>query len=481
MVRLETRNWIGGEWSKPGAGSTEVRNPSDLSETVGIVHLSGETEMLQAVEAARRAQPKWAAMTGAARGECLYRMADLLELHAAELAELASREMGKPIGEMRGEVTRGVNLLRYYAGEGVRANGQMIPSALLNVKQYAVRVPIGVVAVITPWNFPVAIPIWKIAPALICGNAVVWKPAENACLTAAKLAEILSGARLPGGALNLIIGKGSAIGGALLETAPIDAVSFTGSTGTGMRVAAACAARNLKYQTEMGGKNAAVVLRDADLDIAVPAIVSGTFRSAGQKCTATSRIIVERAIYDEFAQRIAEATAGLRMANALDERAYLGPVASKEQFRSVTAYVAMARADAKTVAVAPDAAGDAEGYYVAPLVVEGVSADHPLAQEEVFGPLATLLPAADADEAIRLANRTVFGLSASVFTRDIGNAFRFLEEADAGMVRVNQETGGVEYQAPFGGMKGSSSHTREQGQSALDFYSHVKTCAIQFR
>ncbi len=478
---METKNWIGGEWSKPEAGIREIRNPSDVSETVGNVRLSGKAELFAAVGAARQAQPEWAALTGPERGECLFRMASVLEARAAELANLASREMGKPIAEMRGEVSRGVNLLRYYAAEGLRANGQMIPSSFANVKQYSIRVPLGVAAIVTPWNFPVAIPIWKIAPALICGNAVVWKPAEHACLTAFKLAEIFAAARLPAGTVNLVIGKGSVIGQALLEEAPIDAVSFTGSTATGMRVAAAGAARNLKYQTEMGGKNAAVVLRDADLDAAVSSVVSGAFRSAGQKCTATSRIIVERAVYDEFAAKFAAVVSGLRMANALDERAYLGPVASREQFETVSGYAAAARADARIVAVAPEAEGTGEGYYIRPMIVEGVSADHPIVQEEVFGPLAVLLPAEDIDEAIGLVNRTVFGLSASVFTRNLTNAFRFLDEAEAGMVRVNQETGGVEYQAPFGGMKGSSSHTREQGQAALDFYTHLKTCAIQYR
>ncbi|WP_337102100.1 aldehyde dehydrogenase family protein [Paenibacillus sp. YIM B09110] len=478
---MESRNWIGGGWSKPEAGTLEIRNPSDLAKTVGYVHLSSKADLFAAVDAARSAQPKWAAMTGAARGECLYRMAGLLEAHGAELAKLASAEMGKPIVEMRGEVARGVHLLRYYAAEGVRANGQMIPSSFANVKQYSVRVPIGVAAVITPWNFPVAIPIWKIAPALICGNTVVWKPAENGCLTAVKLAEIFAEAELPAGTLNLIIGKGSIVGQALLAEAAIDAISFTGSSATGLRVAAASAARNLKYQTEMGGKNAAVILRDADLDAAVAAVVSGAFRSAGQKCTATSRVIVERTVYDEFASKTAEAMAKLRIANAMNEGAYLGPVASLEQFNTVNGYVGTALAEATIAAVGPGAEGEGEGYYISPLLVEGVSAEHPLVQEEVFGPLAVMLPADNIDEAIGLVNRTVFGLSASVFTRSLNDAFRFLDEAEAGMVRVNQETGGVEYQAPFGGMKDSSSHSREQGQSALDFYTHLKTCAIQYR
>jgi len=475
-MTMETRNWIGGEWRTPTAGAVETKDPSDLRETVGVIRLSSPAEAEQAAEAGRRAQREWARMTGAARGECLWRMAGALEAGAAELARLASREMGKPIGEMAGEVARGVSLLRYYAGEGVRAVGQVIPSAFQDVHQYTRRVPIGLATVITPWNFPVAIPIWKIAPALVCGNAVLWKPAENASLTAARMAELFAGAGLPAGTLNLVIGKGSVIGDALLAAA--DAVSFTGSTATGLRVAAACAARNVKFQTEMGGKNAAVVLKDADLDVAVPAVVSGAFRSAGQKCTATSRIIVERPIYDAFVSRLAEETGKLSMGRALEPGRFLGPVASKEQFAGVTRYAELAKADGEAIAEAPEPGDLPEGYYVRPLVVGGLPADHALVQEEVFGPLAVVLRAEDEEEAIGLTNRTVFGLSASVFTRNLGSAFRFLEEAEAGMVRVNQETGGVEYQSPFGGMKASSSHTREQGQAALDFYSHVKTCAI---
>jgi len=477
---METRNWVGGEWLAPQSGTVEVSNPSNVLETVGVLRLSAGGDLLQAVDAAKQAGRGWRGMTGAARGECLYRMAEALARCSGDVAELASREMGKPIAEMRGEVARGVQLLRYYAGEGVRAIGDVIPSTQKDVLQYAIRVPLGVVAVVTPWNFPVAIPIWKVAPALICGNTVVWKPAEAASLTAYKLAEVFSQAGvLPAGTLNLVIGRGSALGRTLLEDAAVDAVSFTGSTGTGMKFAAACAARNIKYQTEMGGKNAAVVLRDADLALAVPAVLGGAFRSAGQKCTATSRIIVERPIYDEFVSALAAAAAGLKVRHALDEEAYTGPVATSEQYRTVMEYVRLAKTDSRTLAEAP-IPQEWQGHYVSPLLVEGVAADHPLVREEIFGPLAAVLPAEDAEEAIALANRSAFGLSASVFTRDIRAALRFLERTEAGMVRVNQETAGVEYQAPFGGMKESGSHSREQGQAALDFYSAVKTCAIAY-
>ncbi|WNC13597.1 aldehyde dehydrogenase family protein [Brevibacillus brevis] len=477
---MQSKNWIGGEWITPSGSEMTVQNPSRTAEEIGIVHFSDRSHVLAAEQAARDAQKQWAQMTGAARGEILYQMAAALESHADELARLASREMGKQIGEMRGEVARGVSLLRYYAGEGMRANGNVIPSADTNVLQFTRRVPLGVVAVITPWNFPVAIPIWKIAPALILGNSVIWKPAENSSLTATRLAELFAETRLPAGVLNLVIGRGKEVGAALTEEAAVDAVSFTGSSATGRQVAIACAGRNIKYQTEMGGKNAAVVLADADLDKTVPILLSGAFKSAGQKCTATSRIIAEKAIYEKLAERLQQAISSCLAGDALDPAAYLGPVASVEQYEKVNKYMGVANEEARLVAQSPATDIAEQGYFIRPTIVEGVEASHPLVQQEVFGPLAVMLPADDFTEAVELCNQTVYGLSASLFTRDLAKAHLFLERAQAGMVRVNQETAGVEYQAPFGGMKQSSSHTREQGQAALEFYSEVKTCAIKY-
>jgi alpha-ketoglutaric semialdehyde dehydrogenase len=479
---METRNWIGGEWIIPDGGDLPVINPSDLKEEIGTIHLSETTDALQAGEAARYALTDWANMPGAKRGEFLYRIANMLELHTDEIAFLGSKEMGKPISEMKGEVTRGVQLLRYYAGEGVRPVGNVIPSNAGRVLQYTKRVPLGVIGIITPWNFPVAIPIWKIAPALICGNTVIWKPAEIASLTATRLTELFAEAGLPEGVLNLVIGKGRVIGNTLLEQVELDGVSFTGSTAVGQQVALACAKRNIKFQTEMGGKNAAIVLKDADLRTTVPALVSGAFKSAGQKCTATSRIIVEEGIYTSLVDSVREVISGLHVSHALDPDAYLGPVASKDQFNTVQSYVQMAQNEAEMVAVGKiHASVNAEnGHYIPPMVISGVSADHPLIQEEIFGPVTTMLPVKSVDEAIALCNQTIYGLSAAIFTNNLSDGLRFLDEAQAGMVRVNLETAGVEYQAPFGGMKLSSSHTREQGQAALDFYSQVKTCAVYY-
>ncbi|MFC9706698.1 aldehyde dehydrogenase family protein [Paenibacillus sp. NPDC056933] len=476
-----SRNWIGGEWIEPTAGECAVINPSNTKEQVGVLHLSDSSQVIQAEQAAREAYGSWSGLSGPVRAGHLERMADLLQSKSDDVANLASMEMGKPIAEMRGEVSRGVNLLRYYAAEGLRANGAVIPSSEQNVLQFTRKVSLGVAGIITPWNFPVAIPIWKIAPALICGNTVVWKPAELASLTATRLAELFEEAGLPPGVINLVIGKGSQIGKAMLEQTPLDAVSFTGSTSTGLGIAQICAKRNIKYQTEMGGKNAAVVLNDADLETAVPLIVSGAFQSAGQKCTATSRIIVESGIYDSFIKKLSYALSKIKLAPALDSEAYLGPVASASQYETVMSYVHMASEQADILAQGPPLSGDQDGYYIRPIVAAGVGAGHPLIQEEIFGPVATVLEAADFDEAVALCNQSIYGLSASLFTQNLSHAHRFLDEARAGMVRVNQETAGVEYQAPFGGMKLSSSHTREQGQAALDFFTELKTCAISYR
>ncbi|GMA61906.1 putative aldehyde dehydrogenase YcbD [Alicyclobacillus fastidiosus] len=457
-----------------------MRNPSEMSHEVGVVHLSPASDVFRAAQAARRSLPAWASLTGAKRGEYLYKIAILLEQHIDEVANLASSEMGKPISELRGEVMRGVHLLKYYAAEGVRSNGDVIPSNECDVLQYSVRVPLGVVGIITPWNFPVAIPIWKLAPALICGNTVIWKPAENASLTATLLAELFVEAELPAGVVNVVMGRGSDVGDALVSQAIVDAISFTGSTSIGRQIAVKCADRNVKFQTEMGGKNAAIVLDDADLVKAVPAILSGAFRSAGQKCTATSRLIVQQGVAPALIKEITKAVAELAVGHALDATTYTGPVASQAQYQKVLSYVNLANTDGTIVAQGRSKVDPYSGFYVMPTVVSDIDADHALVQEEIFGPVTTLLTVPDYDAAVELCNRTLYGLSASLFTRDLSHALSFLNDVSAGMVRVNQETAGVEYQAPFGGMKQSSSHIREQGQAALTFYSQVKTCAIAY-
>jgi alpha-ketoglutaric semialdehyde dehydrogenase len=478
-LNMDSRNLINGEWVIPEGTTKDVWNPANMTGKVGTLHCSGPDHVKYVVDAARLALKDWSRRTGAERADFLYKISSLMETHREELAKLASSEMGKPLHEMLGEVTRGINILRYYAGEGMREIGNVIPASQKNVLQYSKRVPLGVVGVITPWNFPVAIPIWKIAPALICGNTIVWKPAENASLTATRLVELFVEAELPAGVINLVIGKGSVIGNTLLEEEGVKAVSFTGSTSTGQWIASACVKRNIKFQTEMGGKNVAVILADADLSKTIPAIVSGAYSSAGQKCTATSRIIVEDAIYEDVKRELSQAVSNLKTGDPFDSANYLGPVASREQFETVSKYIEMARQGA-VVAEGTITANPDQGYFIAPLLAEGFGIDHPLIQEEIFGPVAALLRVHSFEEAVEACNNTIFGLTASVFTSNLQNGLRFLDEAEAGMVRVNLETAGVEYQAPFGGMKMSSSHTREQGAAALQFYTQVKTCAISY-
>ncbi|WP_018923045.1 aldehyde dehydrogenase family protein [Salsuginibacillus kocurii] len=454
----------------------ECYNPSHLTELVGRIDLSPNSVVKEAETAAISAQKEWTKQTGAQKSQLLYTMAEALSNHAEDLAELGSKEMGKPITEMKGEVQRAIQLFKYYASEGVHPDGDTIPSSAPNVLQYAKRKPLGVVGVITPWNFPIAIPVWKIAPALICGNSVIWKPAENATLTAFKMMEIFISNGLPEGLINLIVGKGKDVGNELLENTNLNAVSFTGSTGVGQMVAEKCAKRNIKFQTEMGGKNPAVVLNDADVNKSAKAILSGAFRSAGQKCTATSRVIVEEHIMNDFKKALQDEMRNVVVAPAEEGSAYAGPVASEDQYRKVKRYYDLAKEDGKVVA--ENSIPDENGYFISPLIVEGIGTEHQLWKEEVFGPLIMLVPTKDVQEATELANDTEFGLSASVFTNNLSEAHYFLEHTEAGMVRVNQETAGVEYQAPFGGMKLSSSHTREQGQAALAFYSEMKTYAI---
>ncbi|WP_026089231.1 MULTISPECIES: aldehyde dehydrogenase family protein [Bacillus] len=476
---METKNWIAEEFVAIKSEGRVVHNPSDVTEEVGVMYYSNDQHVFEAEGAAKKAFKSWSKLPGPIRANYLFKMADALQKHIEELATLASREMGKPITEMIGEVNRAIQLLRYYGAEGVRSDGSVIPSNDVHVHQYTKRVALGVVGIITPWNFPVAIPIWKIAPALICGNTVIWKPAEYASLTATKIMEIFKEVQLPAGVLNLVNGKGSHIGNTLVEKTDLQAISFTGSSKIGSYIASICAKRNIKYQTEMGGKNAAIVLSDANLDQAVPLIVSGAFRSAGQKCTATSRIIVEDAIFPDFLSRLKKAVSEINILHALNPHAYLGPVASKYQFDTVNHYVNLAKEQSE-ILVEGKISAETEGYFIKPLVVTGLDPKHALVQEEIFGPLAVILKASNFDEAIQLSNDSIYGLSASLFTSDLSKAYHFLEESDAGMVRVNQETAGVEYQAPFGGMKQSSSHTREQGQAALDFYTTIKTCAIKY-
>jgi acyl-CoA reductase-like NAD-dependent aldehyde dehydrogenase len=472
-------NYIGGEWMPPQyGGTTSSVNPANREEIVGQIPLSTKEDLDRAVAAAKRAQGAWRKLAGSQRGAFLFKAADVLERRLDEIGRIMTLEMGKTLTEAKGETARGVAILRYYAGEGMRKIGDVIPATDSDAFMFTTRVPLGVVGAITPWNFPVAIPIWKLAPALIYGNAVVWKPASETAVTAALVMECFHEAGLPSGVLNLVIGSGREIGQGLAEHPDVQGITFTGSNGTGKAVGQAAFARGAKYQLEMGGKNPIIVAADADMDLAIDATISGGFKSSGQKCTATSRVIVVKDIYDSFRDKLVEKAATLRVGNGLSESTWLGPCANEKQYETVLDYIRTGVEEGATLALGgtkPEEEELRNGYYVTPAIFENVASRMAIAQEEIFGPVLALIKANDLADAIELANDVPYGLSASLYTKDIASALAFIQDMDAGLIRINAETAGVELQAPFGGMKASSSHTREQGQAAIEFYTSIKT------
>ncbi len=473
------QSFIAGEW-RPSESDAWIAdlNPSDARDVIGQVPAGAPDDARTAVSAATTAYPGWRALTGAARGEFLYKWATAIAARQDELAQMLTREVGKPISEARGEVARCVMILRYYAGEAVRTVGEVIPAQTAGSLQFTLRQPLGVVALITPWNFPVAIPLWKAAPALAFGNTIVLKPAESASQSAALLAECARSAGLPPGVLNVLLGAGHVLGPALLDDLEVKAVSFTGSGRVGATVAAAAARRNIRYQTEMGGKNVAIVMPDADLRQAATLTAGGAMRYAGQKCTATSRVIVAREVEDEFLRELRAQVASLSIGPVTEASAAIGPVISDESRQSIRRVLDDMDAECIYSGEIPSSSEFSRGFFVPPTVVRGAAVDSELAQRELFGPVLAEFVAEDLDHAIDLANSTPYGLSASLFTRDLRAALRYVDRIEAGMVRVNGDTTGVDPHAPFGGMKGSSSGSREQGPAAREFYTEIKTVQL---
>lgn len=453
-------------------------NPSDSDDIVAHVPEGTDDDVRLAVSAAADALPAWRALTGPARAEYLYRWSGVIGGRVEEMAQALAREVGKPIAESRGEVGRCVTILRYYAGEAVRAEGEVIPAQAAGALQFTLREPLGVVALITPWNFPLAIPLWKAAPALAFGNTVVLKPAEAASHAATLLAETAAQAGLPAGVFNVLLGAGSVIGPGLLGAEAVRGVSFTGSGGVGAGVAAAAAARNIRFQTEMGGKNVAIVLPDADLARAAGLTAGGAMRYAGQKCTATSRVVVAKEVERDFLAELRRQVEALPLGPVTDAAAAVGPLISGESRASIRRVLDEIGAEIVSEGVVPNTEAFARGNWMSPIVVRGAAADSALAQRELFGPVLASFVAEDLEHAVELANGVPYGLSASLFTRDIASALRYIRSIDVGLVRVNGDTTGVDPHAPFGGMKRSSSGSREQGSAARDFYTEIKTVQI---
>ncbi|TWT06524.1 aldehyde dehydrogenase family protein [Planococcus sp. CPCC 101016] len=476
-------NYINGEWVAADTGKTsESFNPSNKDEVLGSFQLSSANDLDKAVTAAKAGQKVWRKLAGSDRGNYLFKVANVLEEKVEYVAEAMTKEMGKTFAEAKGETLRGVAILRYYAGEGMRAVGDVIPSSDSEALMFTTRVPLGVVGVITPWNFPVAIPIWKMAPALIYGNSVVLKPASDTAVTAARVVECFHEAGLPEGVINMVTGSGSVIGQGLAEHPSVDAITFTGSNAVGKQIGRAAFDRGIKYQLEMGGKNPVIVANDADLDLAVSATISGGLKSTGQKCTATSRVIVQSGVYDEFREKLLEKVSEITVGNGMESDSWMGPVASESQLNTVLSYIEKGKQEgAKLVHGGNRLTGDetANGYFVEPTVFDEVTADMAIAREEIFGPVLALLKVDTIEEGLAMANDSEYGLSASIFTTNIGNMLEFINDMEAGLVRINAESAGVELQAPFGGMKQSSSHSREQGRAAIEFFTSIKTVFVK--
>jgi alpha-ketoglutaric semialdehyde dehydrogenase len=474
-MATELRSYVGGNW-RDGVRTVEDINPANPQEVVAEVSMGNASLAAAAVEAADAAASSWHSTPAPARGEILRKAADLLEQRADSVGRDLTREEGKTLTEGIGETKRAVAILRYYAGLTLDADGETYPSHSPRTFLFARREPIGVVAVITPWNFPIAIPAWKIAPALAYGNTVVWKPAELVPLTAMHLLQALVDAGLPKGVLNMVLGKGSEVGEVLTTHEGIDAISFTGSNPVGRSIQLKATQHGKKVQLEMGGKNPSVVLADADLPLAVDQVAHGAFLSAGQKCTATSRVIVEKSVVEEFQERLGAIAKSWKLGNPLEADTKVGPVVSKDQMETVLGYIEMGEKEGGHFVAGGKRASDlGDGYYVQPTVITDLGHESRVSREEIFGPVATILPASSYEEAVKLANDTPFGLTASLFTNDLTKALRFVNDIRVGVVKINQESAGLEYQVPFGGAKESSSGSREQGQAAKEFFTQWKT------
>jgi len=470
------KNFIGGEWVE--SKSTQIlerRNPANREDVVARIALSTRQEMKEAIVAAKAAYPAWRETPAPARGKILFTAARIMQDEKESLARLLTREEGKALKDALGEVQRAINILEFSAGEARRLTGETMPSESPKNFSYTVKQPLGVVGLITPWNFPIAIPIWKMAPALVCGNTVVLKPAELTPLCALRLAEIFTEAGLPKGVLNVVLGTGESVGDELVTNPHVHAISFTGSTAVGQKIYAAGAATQKKVQCEMGGKNAVVVLKDADLQLALDAVVSGAFASTGQRCTATSRVIIEDAVADEFVAQLVERAKKFRVGDPLDTQNDMGPSVDESQLSTVLKYIDIGRTEGKLVAGGDRLINPAlkDGNFVSPTVFDHVAKDSRIAQEEIFGPVLSVLTFDDINEVIDQANANPYGLAAAVWTRDLKKAHTVSRRLKAGTVWINTY-GLMDAALPFGGYK-RSGFGRELGAHAVEHYTELKT------
>ena len=479
---MQTGSYIDGKWFHPKSNRL-VRNlnPADPDDVIAEFPAATAEDARRAIEAAQTAFRNWRRTPGPERGRVLWRAADIARQRADEIARTLTREEGKVVKEAKGEVMKGISLLEYYAGEGFRMHGKTLPSEARDTFSYTIRRPLGVVGLIAPWNFPWAIPVWKSAPALAAGNCVVFKPAELTPATASLLTEIYQQAGLPPGVFNMLVGSGSVVGEAIVHAPALRAISFTGSNEIGGALYAKAAQRGAKVTCEMGGKNAVVVMADADLDKAAVAIHGGAFGSTGQRCTATSRVIAHPAVKDALLERLVEAAKKIKVGPGLDESVDMGPAVDEKQWRTDLDYIGIGRQEgARLVLGGNQPAHLAKGYFIEPTIFDNVTPSMRIFKEEIFGPVLSVSTAKSLEEALACANGVEYGLTTSIFTENIDTIMTFVEEVETGMVHVNEPTIGGEAQLPFGGTKATGVGEREMAEEGLNFFTELKTVFINY-
>jgi aldehyde dehydrogenase (NAD+) len=485
MASPETyRNFINGSWVDAATGERfENRNPADRDDLIGSFQKSGPEDVNRAVAAAKAALPGWKAIPAPRRAEIIYKLGQILADRKESCARDMTREMGKILKETRGDVQEAIDTAFYAAGEGRRMFGETVPAELPNKWAMSIRVPVGVCALITPWNFPMAIPSWKLIPAIVCGNTVVLKPATDTPLSCVNFIKACADAGVPPGVVNLVTGTGQSVGVPLMRHEDVSLVSFTGSTEVGRDVNRACADGFKKCSLEMGGKNAIMIMDDADIDLAVDGCLWGAFGTTGQRCTATSRVIVHRKVMGEFTEKLAARARALKIGNGLDESTEVGPLVNASQVKTVESYVEIGRKEgARLLTGGKRLTGAAHdrGYFFEPTIFTDVTPEMRLAKEEIFGPVLSVMAARDLDEAIRIANGTVYGLSGAIYTKNVNDAFRAMRDIEAGIFYVNAPTIGAEVQLPFGGVKQTGNGHREAAWTVLDIFTEWKSIYVDF-
>lgn len=476
----EYKLFINGEWVDSETGETfEDVNPATL-ETIAHLQKASVNDVQRAVESAVEAFDSWSGTPAPLRGKILFRAARMLEERKEELSRLMTKEMGKILKEARGDVQEAIDMTYYEAGEGRRLLGETTPSELPNKFCLTVRRPIGVVGLITPWNFPLAIPAWKIMPALISGNTIVFKPASDTPLLSIELVKILTEAGLPKGVLNLVMGEGSTVGSAIVHNKSIRAISFTGSVETGKWILTEAGKDMKRVSLELGGKNPIIVMDDADMELAIDGVLWGAFGTTGQRCTAASRVIVHEKILPEFQKKLIDRTRKLKLGNGLDENTDMGPVINNSQLQKVSKYVEIGKEEGAKLALGGKTARPLPGYFFEPTIFIDVSSDMRIAQEEIFGPVLSIISASSLDEAIDIANSVVYGLSSSIYTENIKNAFKAIEKLDSGITYINAPTIGAEIHLPFGGVKATGNGTREAGTTSIEEFTEIKTVYFDY-